>query len=96
MPPETINALPAFLQYGALGLCALILLAWFWSVTRFVRVMEKALDVIPALTETVNKLRDEVDTGNQTSSQIRDRMLQWECPFRHKHYEKEPPACATA
>lgn len=82
MPTETINALPAFLQYGALGLCALILGAWFWSVLKFVRVMEKALDVIPALTVTVNDLREDVQTGNQTANQIRDRMLQWECPFR--------------
>lgn len=88
MPTETISQLPAFLQYGALGLCALILGAWFWSVMAFVRVMEKALDVIPSLTVTVNDLRDEVQTGNQTSNQIRDRMLQWECPFRHQHAQQ--------
>jgi len=88
VPPETISELPAFLQYGALGLCALILGAWFWSVMAFVRVMEKALDVIPGLTVGVNKLRDEVETGNQTSNQIRDRMLQWECPFRHEHVQQ--------
>lgn len=83
MEPQVINTFPPLLQYGALGLCALILVAWFWSVTRFVRVMEKALDVIPALTITVNDLQEKVDEGNKTSGTIKDRMLQWECPFRH-------------
>jgi len=82
MQPEVITALPPLLQYGALGLCALILAAWFWSVTRFVRVMEKALDVIPTLTASVNDLAEDVETHSRTADQIRDRMLQWECPFR--------------
>lgn len=83
MQPEVIHALPPLLQYGALGLCALILAAWFWSVTRFVRVMEKALDVIPALTISVNDLQEKVDEGAKTGGAIRDRLLEWECPFRH-------------
>lgn len=82
MQPDTITALPAFLQYGALGLCALILVAWFWSVTQFVRVMEKCVDVIPPLTEAVAEIKEEVEAGNKTASDVRDRLLQWECPFR--------------
>lgn len=83
MEPQVISTFPPLLQYGALGLCALILVAWFWSVTRFVRVMEKALDVIPALTKAVNDLKEEVETGGKTADKIHERLLQWECPFRH-------------
>lgn len=92
MQPDVIQAMPPLLQYGALGLCALILAAWFWSVTRFVAVMEKALNVIPTLTVTVNDLQEEVKVGSQISSQIRDRMLQWECPFRHVQQTAQQPA----
>lgn len=80
---EPLTALPPFLQYGVLGLCALILLAWFWSVTCFVKVMDKCLDTIPSLIEKVGDVEEHVEAGNKTAAEIRDRMLQWECPFRH-------------
>jgi len=98
MHPEIVNAVPAFLQYGALGLCALLLGAWFWSVTRFVKVTDKALDVIPTLTNAVHDLRTEVGEVAETSTKIHERLLQWDCPFCDKSPtgHKEPPACVTA
>lgn len=98
MDPVTISAFPQLLQYGALGLCALILVAWFWSVVQFVKVMERALDVIPQLIVTVNDLQEKVETGNEISGTIRNRMLEWECPFRRPLQPagaKEPASCAT-
>ena len=82
MQPEVLTALPPFLQYGALGLCALTLGAFVWCVARFVRVMDRALEVIPPLTTAVHDLQTKVDDAGLTATKIHERLLQWDCPFR--------------
>lgn len=70
-----LHLLSPILQAGAFGVCGLLIwLVWF--------VVSKFLVAFRGNTTALQRLIGLVDDTRETSREVRDRLLEWECPFR--------------
>jgi hypothetical protein len=77
MEPNQLSLLAPVLQFGAFGLC-LVLIALLWWLFR------QLVEVLRGNTKAMQSLCGLVEEGNETTSDLRDRLLQWQCPFRNE------------
>lgn len=83
MDAQEISLLSPVLQVGAFGLC-LVLIAVLWWLLR------KLLDVLVGNTSALEGLSGLVSDVKEASQDVRDRMLEFDCPFRGgEHQEKQ-------
>ena len=77
-----ITLLSPFLQWGFAGTTLLLIVALWWSLREFVGIVKRAIEVIPQVSQDVSQLRDEIKDTGETVDDLRDRILQFRCPFR--------------
>ncbi len=75
MDPQQISAMAPVLQYGFAGVCLVLIGLVWWMVARLLRVLTGNTHALQGLTGLV-------ETVKETSQDVRDRLLQWDCPFR--------------
>jgi hypothetical protein len=85
---EDLTALSPLIQLGFAGFALLQLVVLVWLVREFLTVMRRAIDAIPPLTEQVQQLTNKMEDVQSVGERIRDRLLEWQCPFRG--YEPPP------
>ena len=81
MDPHEISLLTPVLQAGAFGLC-LVLIGLLWWLLR------RLLDVLSGNTSALDGLSGLVSQVKETSKDVRDRLLQFECPFSSEEHPK--------
>jgi hypothetical protein len=84
------TALSPVLQWGFAGFALAQLVVLVWMVREFLGVMRSAIAAIPPLTETVAEVKDHVDEVRKVGENVRDRLLEFQCPYR----KSDPGPCS--
>jgi hypothetical protein len=79
---EELSALSPLIQMGFAGFALLQLVVLVWLVREFLAVMRAAINAIPPLVDKVQSLETKVEETHAVSERVRDRMLEFHCPFR--------------
>jgi hypothetical protein len=72
-PDQLVTLTPA-LQWGFAGFSLILVGVIVWMIRRL-------LDVLRSNTEALSQLTNVVTDVDQVSSDIRDRLLAWKCPY---------------
>lgn len=72
---EVLGLHNPILQLGAFGLCVLLIWLLWWLIRQLLSAYRANTRAIEQLTAIVNSVAT-------TSQDVRDRLLQWECPWR--------------
>jgi len=80
--PEQILSLAPVLQWGFAGFALILLGVLVWVIRALLGVLQSTGDVIGGNTQALNHNTELVEQVRDTAGDLRDRVLQFKCPFR--------------
>lgn len=87
---DEITTLSPILQWGFAGTTLVLIVVLWWALREFCKMLRRAIEVIPQLATEVAELNDQVEDNTQLVGNVRDRMLEFRCPFRGEHTAQQP------
>lgn len=82
MEPTHLPLLSPLLQLGAFGICGILLALLWWLLRALLPVLRGNTSALEHLSALINQVR-------ATSQDVRDRLLEWECPFRGREHDHD-------
>ncbi len=73
--PSEFAVLTPAMQWGFAGVTFVLIGVIVWMIARL-------LDVLQANTTAMQKLTSLVEDVKETNADVRDRLLEWDCPYR--------------
>ena len=83
METHELVALSPVLQWGFAGFSLILVGVIVWMIRRL-------LDAFAANTTALARLTNLIESVKETNEDIRDRLLQWSCPYGEKHADLPP------
>lgn len=81
--PDGLVTLTPALQWGFAGFSFVLVGVVVWMVNR-------VLTAFDANTTALVRLASLIEAVKETNEDIRDRLLQWQCPYGERHAELPP------